>query len=254
MKRTLALTVLFIILVAHLNAQSSFNNKISGNYPVFRGKDNKIELGTLLFLSQQRWIKQNITCEESVFYANISSSPTKSRMMPSVPDNKCLINTGTIQKPPLSFLRITTEIATGGLLGYGIVKLGLDNLEGDIGMGYVILVGGYIVGNTLGVYIIGNIGDETGSFLATLVGSLSGMLLGFVGSSITNDSSVSSIFFLACPALGATYMFNNSRRYKLSHNSSALINFKKDGARFAFPIIYCSLHFFYSMDIITLKF
>jgi len=238
-----------------LNAQSVHSYKIGSKNSIFKGEDTKLELDTTLNLSHEWRIMQNNTRARKVFYTNLSSICKKSSIISNVTDNKYLINNGVKAKPPLNFFRIYSEVATGCLLGYCIVKLGLDNLEGDIGIGYVIMVGGYIVGNTVGVYIIGNIGDETGSFHATLIGSLSGMLFSYLGSIIINDSSKSPIFFFACPPLGATYMFNISRRYKSSQNkSSALINYNDDRICFAFPMMNYNLNSFYTLDLITIKF
>jgi hypothetical protein len=61
---------------------------------------------------------------------------------------------------------------------------------------WVILVG-WAIGSSVGVYLVGNVEDETGLFLATLAGSILGTPFLLVGSPIS-----------------ATIGFNMTRRYK----------------------------------------
>ena len=93
------------------------------------------------------------------------------------------------EKPPLSGGRITGEILVGGVggivgglgggfIGAGVAREGYPNeLVGFIIGGSI----GYTLGSSIGVYLVGNTGGETGSFLATLGGSLLGFGLGLAG-------------------------------------------------------------------------
>ena len=82
-------------------------------------------------------------------------------------------------KPPLSVGRIVGEILAGGVGGVVVGFVGLVvginyAFARDLPMGkcnpvvgYAIRIGS-VLGSTIGVYVVGNIGNETGSFLATL--------------------------------------------------------------------------------------
>ena len=76
------------------------------------------------------------------------------------------------------------------------------------------MVLGWLVGVPVGVYLVGNTGNETGSFLATLGGS-----------------------FILGP-IGAAIGFNMTRRYKsLPASGNALINFREGQMGLAVPTI-----------------
>jgi len=159
------------------------------------------------------------------------------------------------KKPPLNPYRITCEVLAGGLGGFGFVYLESKIFETeDWGEAYALAMGGYLIGCTLGVYLVGNIGNETGSLRAPLVGSLMGAVLSYFVSGITKGSSISSYFFIISPPIGATYTFNHSRQYKSSSNhSTAIIHYQKGIQNLAFPVIYpessCG-YMGYSMDIV----
>jgi len=139
------------------------------------------------------------------------------------------------ERPPLSPIRISGEILAGGAGGIalgivsGFVGLFVDvvNLSLDAGtlesapaatVGFII---GYVLGSAISVYIVGNMGNETGSFLATLGGS---------------------ILLVPLPLLspiGATIGFNLTRRYKSPPASeTALVNFREGQISLAVPTIY----------------
>lgn len=116
-----------------------------------------------------------------------------------------------IKKPPLNVFRITGEICTGfglgiltGLASFAVVYfirekekvsevwvLHLDELDAAS------LIGGYIIGSAIGVYHIGNMGSETGSFITTLLGTILG----------------ACAWVIPAP-IGATIGFNLTRKYK----------------------------------------
>ena len=167
-------------------------------------------------------------------------------------------------EPPLNVKRITGEILAGGLggaiLGGGIVLLAELASEcpswGASGCDIILFAGwfgfpiGYILGNTAGVYIVGNTGNETGSFLATLGGSILGIAGAVAALELLynpyfglenhyEDDILIATLFLAGPPIGATVGFNKTRRYKSPPASeTALINFRDGQTSFAVPTIY----------------
>ncbi len=101
---------------------------------------------------------------------------------------------------------------------------------------------GYTLGSATGVYLVGNIGDGTGSFLATLGGSILGVLGYGVGSPI-----------------GAAIGFNLTRRYKSPPASgNALINFRDGQIGLAVPTIYSQPNSFgeitHKVDVVNMRF
>jgi MFS family permease len=100
--------------------------------------------------------------------------------------------------------------------------------DGNLGLflpALIYLPVGYSLGSAIGVYLVGNIGKETGSFLATLRGSL---LTGLAVIVITFTlSSIYSGFFLiiSIPSIlvlviAPVFIFNSTRRSKLSADSN----------------------------------
>ncbi len=104
---------------------------------------------------------------------------------------------------------------------------------------------GYLVGSNVGcaagVCLVGNSGDEKGSYWASLGGSLLGTLLGgLVGMGIAadskNGSEVLPLFVLtAAQSGGATMCFNASRKKKVEVPSGAMLNLKDGNLALALP-------------------
>ncbi len=70
------------------------------------------------------------------------------------------------------------------------------------------------LGSSIGVYLVGNIGNETGDFLATLGGGILGGLAGiFIFTAIIKDLDNGAVVLVG-PPIGATIGFNLTRRYK----------------------------------------
>ena len=129
-------------------------------------------------------------------------------------------------KPPLRSGRVIGEILAGtgvgivgGITGYGLGRIiaGEPEYGDDIGV-YLVYLGmasvGYFLGVPAGVYLVGNNGNETGSFGAAFFGNL---LFG---------------------PIGATIGFNMTRRYKLPPvYENALINFSDGQMSLAVPTI-----------------
>jgi hypothetical protein len=78
---------------------------------------------------------------------------------------------------------------------------------------------GGVIGATAGVFVIGNLGDETGSLWATLGGSGGGALFATAAILWSSDGGNNQIgtgsvlLLLAAPIAGATIGFNLTRRY-----------------------------------------
>ncbi|MBW7989157.1 MAG: hypothetical protein FVQ84_03950 [Planctomycetes bacterium] len=131
-----------------------------------------------------------------------------------------------LQKPPLSLARIACEILAGAVAGFavafpltyvtGIVLVGIDEKTGPvfIGLFFIVFPPLYVLGSTFGVYLVGRIGNETGSFLETLSGGFLGgpvaVLLCFLGI----EKIVLWALILLIPPIFATIGFNSTRRYK----------------------------------------
>ena len=120
--------------------------------------------------------------------------------------------------PPLNAVRITSQVLGGSAVGFGLGYL-TASLGSDVYSSMVYGMGGYLLGSTIGVYLVGNIGDETGSFRAALLGSLTGWLTSYVLAAISTtcvelDDDSLTLLILALPPIGATVGFNRSRKYK----------------------------------------
>lgn len=160
------------------------------------------------------------------------------------------------KKPPLNYGRILGEIVLGGIggigLGYAGARIGGQSFECEGEDGFLCglygaLIGasiGWMAGSTAGVYVVGNAGDERGSLMATLLGSLGGILIGTVISgALLQDDDESPMIFLTVPpisaAIVAAFAFNSSRRYRsISSSASGLIDIRDGRVRFNVPSIY----------------
>lgn len=143
------------------------------------------------------------------------------------------------EKPRLNAGRVAGEVIVGGYAGIGgfIVGryiaeslTGLTGVESDDTKRRLGWTGGVIGGGlaTAGVvYAIGNIGDQTGDFDATYLGSGVGfvaalgvarILLGPEGRPRENTSTAmrwaTANVIALLPAIGASIGFNSTRRYK----------------------------------------
>ena len=143
------------------------------------------------------------------------------------------------QKPPRNLGRIACEILTGGatasalaystlyVVGYGAKIAGWG--EGCMGglavlaIMFYVVPPFYVLGGAIGVYFVGSRGNETGSFLATLGGSLLGLfvmaiLYFYIKAAEDMMLGIEKIVlwplvFIAAPVI-ATLGFNLTRRYK----------------------------------------
>jgi len=130
-------------------------------------------------------------------------------------------------KPPLSEVRIAGELLAGGvggiLGGVGGCLISIIGAEEDseysgLHTAFYLAPTGYTLGNAIGVYLVGNIGNETGSFLATLGGSILGLGVGIVVCVLSDDffsdqEPAAFSTLVASPSICATIGFNLTRRY-----------------------------------------
>lgn len=151
-------------------------------------------------------------------------------------------------RPPLNGWRIAGELAAG-VVGsfFALVVIGLPMwyFRGEEAGGEFMIYAGTALCSSLGVYAVGNIGAQTGSYKATLGCSLLGELPAILIFHIiphTEDwvegLGFFTTFFGTVP-LGATIGFNLTRRYKSSFKTGdALINFREGRLRLGIPRMY----------------
>jgi hypothetical protein len=136
------------------------------------------------------------------------------------------------QKPPLSVGRIACEILAGTALGLvalllvyvaGIVLVekGEYAVFGFLAIFFIFFPPLYVLGSAIGVYLVGNKGKQTGSFVATLgFGFLGGLFMTVVLFLflivLTQAERVLLAPVLLFSPILATYGFNLRRRYKES--------------------------------------
>lgn len=150
----------------------------------------------------------------------------------------------TLSKPPLNSVKVAGELLAGYLLGraagIGGGYLGASISDDDLTAGGLGVLVAYPLGCALGVYLVGNLGNETGSFGLSLVGAYGGLLLGAISAGLLYNSSptVARVAFFAMPSLFAMYTFNSSRRYKNPQAVSAsLLNFRDGKMDIGFPAV-----------------
>ena len=143
------------------------------------------------------------------------------------------------QKPPRNLIRIAGEILAGAatsaalaysslyVVGYGAKSAGWGGGQMDglavLGIICMVIPPVYVLGCAIGVYFIGRWGNQTGSLLATLGGSLlglpvMGLLYFYIGAAEDMMIGIEKIIlwplvFLVVPCF-ATLGFNLTRRYK----------------------------------------
>jgi hypothetical protein len=153
----------------------------------------------------------------------------------------------------------------GGLAGYALAHDGSsDYLIIDESGAYGALIGYLITSNlgcALGVYLIGDIGEDNGSFAATLGGSAVGTLAGcglvylMVGSSENDEMTVPVfVFFTVAQSAGATLAFNLSRKKKVEVSSGALLNLNDGKLSLAFPQVNLTQDLNYKINLFQAKF
>ncbi|MCH8837328.1 MAG: PEGA domain-containing protein [Candidatus Marinimicrobia bacterium] len=156
--------------------------------------------------------------------------------------------------PPLNRGRIAGEILGGVVAGvifaYGL--LGADPNPSDVLLAEDAIIFGSFFGSPLGVYLVGNLGNQTGSLDLTMPGSLFG-LLGIVVLFVVYDIELVLPIehaLLIGPSIGATIGFNLDRRYKNPsvEVETGLINLRDGRMSLAAPLIYMRPNPFISGD------
>ena len=150
--------------------------------------------------------------------------------------------------PPLSMKRILGETAVGLSLGYLFNDYFKKKSEGT-GLGGGIIWGtiwsaAVLAGTSGSVYVIGNIGEETGNLYVTLLSSsLIGILamgLGAEDNSL-NDNDITNKFLIPGMTLGAVLGFNLTRCYDGDGGSGgfiySLINVRNNNIKIGMPVI-----------------
>ena len=143
------------------------------------------------------------------------------------------------EKPPLSGVRIGYEFlggVAGEYVGVQIYNVGgrIYRKYGDSNLsssGWVLLarlallVTGVTFGSSIGVYLVGDTDDETGSFWATWGGSILGIVSGIGLYGLLEDrladARVPNLILGSVPTIGAIIGFNLTRRYKSSATSTS---------------------------------
>lgn len=156
--------------------------------------------------------------------------------------------------PPLNRGRITAEIlggvAAGTALAYGLLSTEPNKDKEDLlGAGFAIITG-LTIGSMLGVYLVGNLGNETGSFDKTVQGSFSGLLGSLVLLPLFQGSDYGLIIMAISQSIAATIGFNMNRRYKTPsvEAETGLINISDGKLSLAAPLMYMRPNPFISGD------
>jgi hypothetical protein len=139
------------------------------------------------------------------------------------------------ETPPISGTRLAGEallgglFAVGGALGGAAVGYHLET-AGECG-GEFCGLGGIVLGGVtglafvtpVGVYLAGSHSGETGSFGATLGGSIVGTLAGIGAAAASQEEGPAAVLIVAGPVVGSMIGFNLTRKYDRPRKSSRLI-------------------------------
>jgi hypothetical protein len=164
--------------------------------------------------------------------------------------NNYEINKTKNAKPPLDQSRVIREIALG-TLGSWIAAIFLASTTDDLPnwLSNSLVFSGIVLGSSAGVYIIGDTDTETGSFLATAIGSsigtivITSLVVYMQKTTVHSSEGNINILFLAClgsplPSVFGSIGFNMTRKYRFYPTpETALINFRDGRISLAFPKI-----------------
>jgi hypothetical protein len=133
------------------------------------------------------------------------------------------------ETPPISGGRLVGEaliggvFSVGGAIGGAYVGYSVETQDGChqelCGLGGAIVGGiaGLAFVTPLGVYMVGSADGQTGSFAATLGGSLVGTLAGIVAVGASEGEDGSLVLLVAGPVVGSMIGFNLTRKYDEGH-------------------------------------
>lgn len=136
-------------------------------------------------------------------------------------------------KPPHRSERIAGEFLAGAATGilsgcatYRIIGDYQKSSPEDSGVyGHLALIlAGYSFGTHLGVYLVGTMGDETGSYFAALAGSVVGFFGGIVLAPVTIGASM-----MIFPLLGSIWLFNLTREFEPAVSAGTAMIFLQNG-------------------------
>jgi len=178
--------------------------------------------------------------------------------------------------PPLDPYRIAGEAVSGAFVGaiggFGTMYLFQLPLFGsvadvygdDLGWSMISTDIGWILGNQFGAYIVGNLGNETGSLPKTLIYgtaiSLGIQVLAFGAeyyytSHVTDGPSNTPIFGIievTAPIIGSVIGFNLTRRYKTAcRRGKGLISINNKKLRVNVPGMF--LHLLYGDEVVGIR-
>jgi hypothetical protein len=163
----------------------------------------------------------------SVDFENIAVKPPSSYAPQPLPEGGS--GGDADETPPVSGARLFGELAVGGLFAVGggvggaVLGFGLETNGGChsefCGLGGIVIGGiaGLAFVTPVGVYLVGSAGDETGSFAATLGGSVLGTLAGIAAAAGSGEEDAAAVLLVAGPVLGSMAGFNLTRKYDPSH-------------------------------------
>jgi len=227
----------------------------SGAYSKFIGLETSLPADNLLYAEAREYLKERQTCQ-SLAFSQLSNLTY-------------LSNVTYAEKPPLNGYRIAGEILAGGVGGTLTGLLGVSIAESSapypIKGYYLDFLLAYPIGSAIGVYIVGNIGNETGSFGTTLGGSISGILIWIICAIGASNGDMPSIVpitvFFAAPPIFATIGFNETRRYKTPpETETGLLNFSERQMSLNVPTIYFrpdpfdGKKLYQNVDLVTIRF
>jgi len=177
---------------------------------------------------------------------------------PSYSSTKIKFNTITTEQisQQINTIRLAGEFfagATGSFIG-GIASYSVFRKITPDELGRLYIIGipfGYALGSAIGVFLIGNIGNETGSFGTSLLGGLLGGTAAAYFLLVSSDVGrfeddfwgdildSNSLLWIVPPVLFSMIGFNITRGYDaLPVSDNAVINIKNNQVSFAFPGIY----------------
>ena len=154
-------------------------------------------------------------------------------------------------RPPLSGERIAGELASGLLMtGVGALialQMSVRNIsDGNRVREYVgfpevlTAVGGATVANSAAVWLVGSVGEEDGSFGASLLGSLAGsaLTIAMLSDDFWHQQPTNIVIATVCPAVGATIGFNLTRRWDdgdVPRSEQAVLSFRDSALSLGVP-------------------
>ncbi|MBD3180066.1 MAG: hypothetical protein GF417_10990 [Candidatus Latescibacteria bacterium] len=118
---------------------------------------------------------------------------------------------------PVTYKAYIMEMLIGTLYGSGagLISGVAAAGSGNIGVAIIGFAAGYTVGSSFGVYQVGTSADRTGSFTATLTGSVvGGLLSAWIFGSNNEVAETLEWGSLILPPLGGCIGFNLTRRHK----------------------------------------